>query len=155
MTTDNDSPTSETTKRSPAVVAIAIILVLSLLGGGGYVIYKLTNKTQRAPAFQVAKDAVAAIGSGNSAKLGDLSTSSGKVALVKITANDVKGLTFGGCKAFPGKDPTRLCVWSRPGGQLSMSVILLNKNWKVDAAEIGPAGLPPAGQPTGGTPPSS
>lgn len=156
--TESTQPTtaSGTKKRSPALVIGIVIVVVVVLAGGAYVIYKLTDKHEIKPAAVTAKAVFVDLQKGDAGQARSDSTPAGQNALRTITADDVNGLVFGGCKAFPGDQPTRLCIWSRPGGQLSMSLVLKGDDWKVDNAQIGPAGLPPAtdsSSPT--TPPST
>jgi hypothetical protein len=144
--TESTEPPVETgtKKRSPGLVIGIIVVVVIVLAGGAYVVYKLTNKHEVKPALVTAKAVFVDLQQGSPDKARDDSTTAGLAALKKITADDVKGLAFGGCKPFPASQPTRLCVWSRPGGQLSMSLVRQGDNWKVDNAQVGPAGLPPA-----------
>ncbi len=50
---------------------------------------------------------------------------------------------FGGCSAT-GDDPfPKECVWSRPGGELTMTVNKQGDTPIVTNVKYGPAGLPP------------
>jgi hypothetical protein len=144
--TESTQPTTEsgTKKRSPALMIGIIVAVVVVLAGGAYVVYKLTNKHEITPAMVTAKAVFVDLQKGNPDQARPDSTAAGLAALKKISADDVKGLAFGGCKPFPGSQPTRLCIWSRPGGQLSMAMIRKGDAYVVDNAQVGPAGLPPA-----------
>lgn len=121
------------------------MLAIIVLAGGAFVAYKLTDtKDAGLPAYQVAKQAEQAVAKGDTATIVKLSTSQGKVQLEKLDARELSGLTFGGCGPVPGAtEPTRLCVFSRPGGQLQLYVTAPDGKWLVDKATLGPAGLPP------------
>lgn len=156
--TESTQPSTETgtKKRSPAFVIGIVVVVIVVLAGGAYVVYKLTNKHEIQPAAVTAKAVFVDLQKGDANQARSDSTAAGQSALRKITADQVTGLVFGGCKPFPGTQPTRLCIWSRPGGQLSMSLIRKGEDWKVDNAQVGPAGLPPATDTsTTTTPPST
>jgi hypothetical protein len=144
--TTPSSPPSEPEGRrgisAGAKLAIAIAVVI-VLAGGGYAIYKLTNKTEQQPAFETAKEVFAALESGDTAAAEDRATEAGATALAAIGREDLDGLAFSGCSPYPGEPPTRVCTWTRPGGQLTIALELDDKKWLVTKAEIGPAGLPP------------
>ena len=109
MATDSaaPAPSEGTTKRPPAMIAAIVIAVVVVLAGGAFVVYKLTDKKDVGePAYKIAKQAEAAIASGKVS--GIAATARGKQQLAAIKANEVSGLTFGGCKPFPGTPPTRL-----------------------------------------------
>jgi hypothetical protein len=144
MTTETAPAESGSTKRSPAFVAVVVVVIVAVLAGGGFVVYKLTNKHTQTPAFEVAKVAITDIKSGQQAKITAVSTPKGAAAIAKLDPTSVNGLVFAKCKPFPGKVPTRLCTWTRPGGQLTMALVKSGDTWKVDDVKIGPAGLPPA-----------
>ncbi|MGZ4675309.1 MAG: hypothetical protein ACXVJ7_02035 [Acidimicrobiia bacterium] len=146
MTTDSaPSSSSGTTGRfSPAMKWIAVILVIVLLGGGAFVVYKLTDtKELGTPPFKVAAQVKDAIASGNTATITKLTTAKGRTEASKLTAADVNGMTGLTCAPFSAKPPTRVCTWSRPGGQLSMAVVRIGSDWKVETATVGPAATTP------------
>ena len=147
MTTEANPPPS--TSRSPkmAIIVVAIIVVLA---GGAFVAYKLTKSdgTTREPAYKVAKDVGAALAAGDTATIAKLSTAAGKTALLAITPADAKEFTFAGCEPLEGSDPTKQCVFDRPGGQLALVLISPDKKWVVNSATIGPTGTDPATTPS-------
>ena len=150
MTTD---PTSSTTssstassrsRRSPAVIGAIVVAVVLVLAGGAFVVYKLTKTNDAGqPAYKVAKDVQKALDAHNTARLTTLSTPAGRAALLKLTSDDVNGMTFGGCSANGRTPPSKSCVFDRPGGQLTIVLVRSGKDWKVKAATLGAAGLPP------------
>jgi len=133
-------------KRSPGVVAAIVIVVVIVLVGGAFLVYKLTkSKDEPTPAVKVAKTVTAAIASGNTAVIRSNSTGQGTTQLVAMKPSDASGLTLVArdCKPFAAKTPTRVCTVTRPGGQLQLRLIFTGGAWKVDLANLGPAGLPP------------
>jgi hypothetical protein len=146
MTSDTTTPapTGSGSSRPSWLIPVIVIVIIVVLAGGAFVVYKLTNKHEAHPAAATAKVVFVDLQQGDANKARSDSTANGQAALRTITADDVKGLVFGGCKPFPGTPPTRVCIWTRPGGQLSMSLVRKGDTWKVDNAQVGPAGLPPA-----------
>ncbi len=129
-----------------------IVLAIVVIAGGAFVAYKLTNKRDTGqPAQVVAKRVEKALLTGDTATLTKLSTAQGRAQLEKLKPADLTGFTFGNCSLIPAKVRTRLCLFSRPGGQLRMFLTVPGDKLMVNQVEIGPAGLPPAPQ----TPPSS
>lgn len=147
-----DSAPQTTTTKSPARTLMIVVLAVVVIAGGAFVAYKLTNKRDTGqPAQVVAKQVEKALIAGDTATIKKLSTAQGLAQLEKIKPADLTGLTFGGCGFVPAKVRTRMCVFSRPGGQLRMFLTVPGDKLMVNQAEIGPAGLPPTPQ----TPPSS
>ena len=134
-----------TPSNSSTRTIIIVVLVIVVLAGGGYFAYKLTNKKDAdQPADQVARQAEAAVVKGDTATIVKLSTAPGKAQLTKFKAGELGGLTFGSCGPVPGATtPTRLCVFSRPGGVLNLYLTAPDGKWLVNQASLGPAGLPP------------
>ena len=148
-----DSAPQLTTTKSPARTLIIVVLAVVILAGGGFVAYKLTNKRDTGqPANVVAQQVEKALLTGDSATVNKLSTAQGRAQLEKIKPADLAGFKFGGCGLVPvAKVRTRLCLFSRPGGELRMFLTVPGDKLMVNQAEIGPAGLPPTPQ----TPPTS
>ena len=137
-------------KRSPGVVAAIVIVVVIVLIGGAFVVYKLTkSKDEPTPALKVAKTVAAAVASGNTVVIRSNSTGQGQSQLVAMKKSDVNGFTFVArdCKPFPQKVPTRVCISTRPGGQLQLRLIFTNNAWKVDLANLGPTATTPTSSP--------
>ncbi len=149
MTTEPTSPPATSSRRSPAVIGAIVVAVVLVLAGGAFVVYKLTKSNDAGqPAYKVAHEVQTALESHNTARITTLSTPAGKAALLKLSSNEVQGLTFGGCSAIKGTPASKGCVFDRPGGQLTMVLVKSGKDWKVNAATLGPAGLPPTSSTT-------
>jgi len=143
-------PTAEApaapSKRSPGVVAAIVIVVVIALVGGAFLVYKLTkSKDEATPFLKVAKETVAAIKSGDKGQLQSLSSGEGTKQLLVLKPADANGFTItaASCKPFPQKVPTRVCIATRPGGQLQLRLIFTDNAWKVDLANYGPAATTP------------
>ena len=129
---------------STRTIAIVIIVVL-IVAGGAFVIYKLTNKKDVGlPAYGVANAVVRGVTSGDQAAVDKNTTAKGR-ASVALLKGKLSGLKLSGCIPAPdvGGAKTKLCTFSRPGGQLSVALTRPKDVWLVSAAVLGPAGLPP------------
>jgi hypothetical protein len=147
------STTPETPRkgRSPGVIIAIVIVILVVLVGGGIAIYKAT-KTKEYPtaALQVAKDTTAAIAAGNTATLRSVSTGNGTTQLLALKPNSVSGIKIiaRSCRRATGTKPTRVCIASRPGSQLTLRLIFVDNAWKVDQATVGAAAVTPTSSTT-------
>jgi hypothetical protein len=149
MTTEPTLPVATSSRRSPAVIGAIVVAVVLVLAGGAFVAYKLTRSNDAGqPAYKVAREVQTALDSQNTARITTLSTPAGKAALLKLSSSDTQGLTFGGCSAVGGTPPSKACVFDRPGGQLTIVLVRSGKDWKVNAATLGPAALPPTSSTT-------
>lgn len=140
--TPTPDPTASKSSSSTRTIVIAVIAVI-VLAGGGFAAYKLTQSEETgAGPFKIAHEVRDAIADANTATIAKLSTSDGKVALLKIKPNEVKGLVWGGCtQTFGAKSASKTCKWTRPGGELVFILTAPDKKWIVDAVTVGPAGL--------------
>jgi hypothetical protein len=131
--------------RSSTRLVVVIVLIVVVVAGGAFAIYKLTRTSEsNDPASVVAQKAFRALQNGDRSTLRELSTSEGMRQLQAIDAGELDGLRFSPPCPFVAPDPpTRGCTWSRPGGQLTMQLVVDDEHWLVDAAELGAAGLPP------------
>jgi hypothetical protein len=138
------SESSTSSRRSPAVIAVIVIVVIVVIAGGAFVVYKLTDKKDvPTPAFKVAAITVQAARTGDQATVAANSTAAGANALGALDPAGLQGLKETTCGPSPLAPEARVCVFSRPGGQLTVSLTQSGSDWKVVAARLGPAGLPP------------
>jgi hypothetical protein len=160
MTTDSSTAATDgaNSSRPSWLVPVIVIVVIVVLAGGAYVVYKLTASNDTTdPPVTVVHRAIVAIRAGDPGKADSDATTQGQAQLAKVTASDISGMKFGGCPAS-GQTDSRTCIWSRPGGQMTMTLTKVGGAWKIDTVTVGPAGLPPSTDTTGSTtttPPSS
>ena len=64
-------------------------------------------------------------------------------AIFKVQPTAASGLEFGGCKATGGNAFPKTCTWSRPGGELTMTVQKQGGKATVTNVTYGPAGTTP------------
>ena len=148
-----DSPAQPTSTKSPMRTAIIVLLAVVVLAGGAFVAYKLTNKRDTGEAFQtVARKVEKAAASGDQATVNSFTTVQGKNELAAVKG-ELDGLVAGPCGPAPFvKDNTKQCIFTRPGGQLSLFLTTPKGKWLVSSAKLGPAAVTPTAPPT---PPTS
>jgi hypothetical protein len=131
-------------RRSPALIAAIVIVVVVVLAGGAYVVYKLTDKKDVGePAYKVAKTVLVAAQQGNKAVIVKNTTGGGARQVEAFTASSLGGMKVSKCSPFAGSKPTRVCVYTRPGGQLTLRLVRADNRWKVDAAVLVPTAVTP------------
>jgi hypothetical protein len=149
--TETEPSTAAPSKRSPAIVAAIVIVIVIALAGGAFVVYKLTKSKDQPVAYPVvAHKVLDAVKAGDTATIRSNSTGQGTAQLLAFKRNSLDGfkLVVTDCKPFQAKTPTRVCTVTRPGGQLGLRLIFTSGAWRVDLATVGPAGLPPKTTPT-------
>src|SRR5664279_1559380 len=119
---------SEPAKKKSNLVPILIVvgvIVLIIIGVG---VWKLTSKSSSSSKasgplpVKIAKNLYAAWQAGDQAAAAKDATPTAVTAMFAIPAADGDGLTFGACTKIGSKPIPKACVFSRPGGQLTMTV---------------------------------
>ena len=132
-----------------ATTAIAVVVALIILAGGSYALYKATRTNdETTPATTTAQRVFSLWQNGDRNAASESMTPVALKDLFAIKATESKGLAFKGCKKTTAAFFPKLCVWSRPGGQLSMQLIVEDKKNLIDAVSYGTNALPPAGDAT-------
>ena len=135
--------------RSTATTVIAVIVALAVLGGGAAAIYKLTqSEDEGTPVGTTARVVFDAWQDGDRSAAAKHMTADAAEQLFDIKPAEAKGLAFGSCTKIGQALFPVLCVWTRPGGQLSMRASYADGAATFDAIIYGPAALPPAGDDT-------
>ena len=147
----SQSTTAAAPKKSSSTTRTIIIVVVAvvILAGGAFVVYKLTNKKDSGiPAVVVAQKVKNAVAKNNQAVIDQNTNAQGKTEVAALKGK-VDGLKFGQCGPAPFvKVTTKLCTFTRPGGQLSLFLITPNGKWIVSSAKLGPAAVTPTAPPT-------
>lgn len=132
-------------KRNKALVIVLIVVGVLVLAGGALVAWKLSSgsSTPSTGAGQSSRKLYAAWKSGNRSAAGAVATDSGVREMFAIKPNPNYRFQFGGCTK-PTKSPwPKLCVWTQPGGMITMKVEESGGKRKVTSVKLGPAALPP------------
>jgi hypothetical protein len=136
----SETPAGPGSRRT--LVIVGVVLLVLLLAGGGYALYKKNQTSDPGErAAVVAQRAFVAVSTGDPGRVDDDTTANGRSDLAAISADEVGDMVFGGCS--PTGEATRACIYTRPGGQLTMVLVHPDDRWLVDDASVGPAGLPP------------
>lgn len=146
-----DMPPAPSSTRSRRVIAVIVVVVLIALVVGVFIVDEVTDDGGSDAPADVAAAVVAAVKAGDDGALRDRSTGAGTTQLLAIKPADADGLTAASCTTLTAATPTRVCIATRPGGQLQLRLVRTDGEWKVDGATIGPAGLPPTSSTTATT----
>jgi hypothetical protein len=148
-TPDASGPAKKKSNLVPILIVVGVI-VLIIIGLG---VWKLTSKddstTRSGPLpIKIAKNLYAAWQAGDQTAAAKDATPSAVTAIFAIPAADGDGLTFGACTKTTANPLPKTCTFSRPGGQLTMTVNRVNGKKVVTAVKLGPAATTPT-SPTG------
>jgi hypothetical protein len=144
-------PAAPKKKRGPLLIILIVVGVIVIAGIVAVVVKKSGDSggSAGAPAGQATKGLYKAWQAGNANGAAKFATPSSVTYLFKVSPSDAAGLKFDGCTAT-GNDPfPKECEWSRPGGQLTMTVDKQGDKPIVTNVDYGPAGLPPDTTTTG------
>lgn len=146
MTTESTAPPPATPQKKRNLVPILIIVgivVVAIIAAGVYKLTKSDSTKKGRPAGQTAKGLYKAWQSGDQAKAAKFANGTAVTTIFAVKTTDASGLTFGGCSATGNGAFPKECVWSRPGGELTMTLKKNGNTVQVTKVHYGPAGLPP------------
>jgi hypothetical protein len=145
MEPQTSPPEAEPKQRGPLVVIIIVVGALIIVGGA-IAVWKFTGSSSSssgAPAGQTAKGLYKAWQSGNKTAAAKYASPTAVTAIFKIAPSEASGMQFDQCSATGNNPFPKECVWSRPGGELTMTVNKPGDTPTVTNVKYGPAGLPP------------
>jgi uncharacterized protein (UPF0333 family) len=129
----------------PILIAVGVIVVI-IIGAGAYFLTKDDDSSEAAtgplPA-KLAKNLYAAWQANDQATAAKDATPSTVTTLFSVPAADGDGLVFGGCKSTADTVLPKACVFSRPGGELTMTVSKVNGKRTVTNVKYGAAATTP------------
>jgi ABC-type nitrate/sulfonate/bicarbonate transport system permease component len=129
----------------PILIVVGVIVIVII----GAVAYKLrgssssSSKPSGPPPGAVAKRLYKAWQSGNQADAAKSANPAAVGQIFAIKASDGTGLTFGGCKTAGSSAFPKTCVFSRSGGQLTMTVSRANGTKTVTHVTLSSAATTP------------
>jgi hypothetical protein len=136
------APASKKRNLVPIIIVVAVVVVIV----GGLALWRVTSDSgdeAGKPAGQSAKALFKAWEDDDRAAAAVVATPNGVTTIFAIDASEGSGLQFDACTPT-GDDPfPKECVWTRPGGQLTMTVEKDGDTPKVTNVDLGAAGLPP------------
>ena len=119
------------------------VLVVAGVAVAAWKLSSSSSSKSGAPAGQTAKGLYKAWQSGNQAAAAKDATPTAVTAIFRCSRADASGLEFDGCTPT-GSDPfPKECVWSRPGGQLTMTVQKQGGKANVTKVDVRPGRAPP------------
>lgn len=130
----------------PILIVVGVIVIVILAG----VAYKLKNSSSSSskptgtPPGRLAKDLYKAWQDGNQTAAAKSATPAAVTQLFAIKTSEGTTLTYGGCSKTSAAPLPKLCVWSRPGGELEMTVVKQANGKKVvSSVTLGSAATTP------------
>lgn len=150
METQSAAPTpAPQKKRSWIPIVIVVVVVVVIVGGlAAWRLRSDDSSDAGQPAGQSAKALYTAWQDGDEVAAAKYASNGAVTTLFAVQASDAEGLEFGGCSATGESPWPKECVWSRPGGELTMTVQQGDDRPQVTKVTYGPAGLPPDGSST-------
>ena len=139
------APPKKKTNLVPILIVIGVIVVV-IIGVG---VWKLksddsgTSKPAGPPPPRLSKNLYTAWQADDRTAAAKVATAAAVTQLFDIPKSEGQGLTFGGCTKVGDKQLPKECVYSRPGGELTLTVSLQGDKRTVTKVVFGPAGLPP------------
>jgi hypothetical protein len=129
----------------PILIVLGIVLIVAIAAG----VYFLTRDSggSDAPkgkaAGKIAKDLYSAWQSGDQSAAATDATPQAVTAIFAIDKNEGRGLEFGGCDKTGSSPFPKACTYSRPGGELIITVSVIDGQRKATAVKLGPAATTP------------
>jgi hypothetical protein len=150
METQSSAPAAAPQKKRNWVPIIVAVVVVVLIAGGAAVLLLRDDSGTEAgqPAGQSAKGLFKAWQDNNENRAARFADEDAVVVLFRVPAVDGRDLQFGGCSQVGDSPWPKECIWSRPGGELTMEVEQGDARPIVTKVTYGPAGLPPDTSPS-------
>jgi hypothetical protein len=140
------APAAAKKKRNLVPILIVVGVIVIVIAAG--VIYKLTksssnNKASGPAPSKIVHELYSAWQSGDQAAAAKVANPAAVTQMFAIKKTDATGLVFGGCTKAGGAPFPKTCVWTRPGGQLAMTVTRANGTKTVTNVTLGSAATTP------------
>ncbi len=146
MTSQSPASTRAPKKQRGPLVIILIVVGVVVVIGVAIAAWKLSSSSSSSsgpPAGQTAKGLYKAWQGGNQAQAAKHASPTAVTAIFKVQPSAATGLKFDGCKATGSNAFPKTCTWSRPGGELTMTVQKQSGKATVTSVSYGPAGTTP------------
>lgn len=138
-------PAKKKTNLVPILIVIGVIVVV-IIGVGVWKLTASDDDTKAAggaPPIKLSKDLYAAWQANDRTAAAKDATAGAVTQIFAIPASDGADLKFGGCQKAADAQFPKVCIFTRPGGQLTMTVNPIAGNRTITKVELGAAGLPP------------
>jgi hypothetical protein len=142
------APTSSPAKKRnlvPILIVVGVIVVIIIAAG----VYKLTKSSSSSsgatgpPPGKISKNLYTAWQAGDQTAAAKVATPQAVTQIFAIKASEGTGLVFGGCTKVGANPLPKACVFSRPGGELTVTVGRANGKRVVTKVKLGPAATTP------------
>jgi hypothetical protein len=144
METQSAAPAAAPKKRNLVPIIIVVVVVVVIAAAVAFFLLRDDSGSEAGkPAGQSAKSLYTAWQDGDRTEAARFASAGAVDALFAVQTSDAEGMTFGGCSATGDGPWPKECVWSRPGGELTMTVQKGGDLPQVTKVTYGPAGLPP------------
>jgi hypothetical protein len=144
METQSAAPAAAPQKRNLVPIIIVVVVVVVIAAAVAFFLLRDDSGSEAGkPAGQSAKALYTAWQDGDRTAAAGYASAGAVDALFALQASDAEGMEFGGCSATGDGPWPKECVWSRPGGELTMTVQKGGDTPQVTKVTYGPAGLPP------------
>jgi hypothetical protein len=145
METQSAAPAGAPQKKRNLVPIIVVVVVVVVIAAAAAFFLLRDDSSGEAgkPAGQSAKAVFVAWQDGDRTAAAEYASAGAVDELFGVETSGAEGLEFGGCSATGDGPWPKECVWSRPGGELTMTVQKGGDTPQVTKVTYGPAGLPP------------
>jgi hypothetical protein len=146
MTTESPAPPAAPQRKRNWVPIIIIVVVLVVIVAGvvAWRVRSNDSTDKVVPAGQTAKGLYKAWQAGNRNAAAKYANAASVDKIFVIQKTEASGLQFGGCTPTGNGPFPKECVWTRPGGELTMTLNKSGDTVTVTNVKFGPAGTPPA-----------
>jgi hypothetical protein len=129
----------------PILIVVGVVVLIVIAFG----VYKLTSDSDSGPTGaappKLAKDLYKAWQDGDRTAAAKSADTAAVTQIFKIPANEGTDLTFAGCVKAGALQLPKACSFTRPGGQLTMTVAKVGDARTVTAVVLGPTATTPTG----------
>jgi hypothetical protein len=142
---DGEAGAKKKSNLVPILIVLGIVVVVAIAAG----VYFLTRDSggSDAPkgkaAGKITKDLYSAWQSGDRSAAAADATPQAVTAIFAIDKGEGAGLEFDGCQKTGSNPFPKTCTYSRPGGELTVTVSVVDGQRKATAVKLGPAATTP------------
>jgi hypothetical protein len=144
---EGGAPAPEKKKSSLVLILIVVgVIVVIAIGAGAYFLTRDDDSSSKAEGKappRISKDLYAAWQDDDRTAAAGVATAAAVSEIFAIPANEGDGLDFGGCDKVGDAPLPKDCVYSRPGGQLTITVAVVDGKRVATAVKLGPAATTP------------
>jgi hypothetical protein len=133
----------------PLLIVLGVVVVVAI-AAGAYFLTRDSGGSDKAAGKappRIAKDLYAAWQGGDQAAAARVATSGAVTQIFAIQKDEGSGLTFAGCKKAGTEPLPKVCTYSRPGGELTVTVSVVDGKRQASAVKLSAAATTPTSAP--------